>query len=194
MGTKGGAGRGCGSRGTCKRHMRAQITFSFMVSAVMFVGLFIYIISTVFGTINPHFTAAAKQESEAYAYMISTLLLSSPGQWEDGAANGTDWENHPKNATSLGLAAYPPSPGSGSSYHRLSLAKIGNMSSMTNGEIRALLGEGHLYSFCIGSAYTQDCGILDTTGQAFDGVTVTRYAVMENGTETMPVRIILEVL
>lgn len=164
---------------------RAQLTIGFMISAMMFVGLVLYTTSTVFNVINPYFNAAGNQESEAYAYMVSTLLLSDTGQWGNATWNGTDWENHPQEISSLGLA---------NSYYRLSLPKISNMSALSDAKIRSLLGEGHLYSFCIESVYAQDCGIMNKTGQAFDGMLVTRYAVVENGTQTIPARLVIEVL
>lgn len=170
-----------------------------MVSAVMFIGLVLYITSTISDIVSPHFTSAIKQESEAYAYVISSLLMSSPGYWENSSGNGTDWENHPQDTVSLGLASTEPiqtakTLGIASPYHRLSIPKISNMSAMTNGQIRSLLGENHVYSFCIGNAATQDCGILNRTGQVFTGAIVTRYAIVENGTQAIPARFIIEVL
>lgn len=181
--------QGNGSPNPVKRRVKAQITLSFIVSAGLFVGLVIYIASTIFTIASPYFTSAARQESEAYAYMASTLLLSSPGWWDNGTANGSDWENHPENTVQLGLA--DRSPRFGSSYHHLSTAKINNMSGMDDSRIRSLLGEGHLYSFCISRLEEQDCGVLNRTNQIFEGATVTRFAVLENGTAA---RMLIKVL
>jgi len=177
----------------------AQTTFAFMISAVMFIGLVLYITNTISNIISPHFTSAIRQESEAYAYVISSMLMSSPGYWNGSTGNGKDWENHPQDAVSLGLASAETiqtakTLGISSPYHRLSLSKINNMSAMANGQIRALLGENHIYSFCIGKVDTQDCGIMNRTGQVFTGAIVTRYAIVENGTQTIPARLIIEVL
>ena len=64
--------------------MKGQMIFEFMVAAVIFIGIVLYIIMYMSGSIGSFSSEAHSNFLETKAVQISELLVKSPGVWDDG--------------------------------------------------------------------------------------------------------------
>ena len=130
--------------------MRGQAIISFVISAVLFLFLVVYIVNSVMDSVNPVLLQAQEDERKVVAASVLSLLTTQEGAWTGGG----NWEAHTDGVTRLGLA---------SSYMILSEKKIAALEGLEAEEIRTLLGEDHNYAICIG----EDCILADVRTSDF---------------------------
>jgi len=153
--------------------MKGQVNIFFIISAAAFSALMVYVAVMLLNFSGPYFEGPRQDIQEMRAIQLSDMMLSTKGRWENATNAGDDWEAHPGQASSAGLA---------SSYHNLSSAKIAAFANLNESQIRDMYGNGSAYYFCIRETGARDCTILNSTSSSFQGKIVRRYAHYANRT------------
>lgn len=147
--------------------MKGQVNIFFIISAMAFSALLVYVAVMLLNFSGPYFAGPRQDIQEMRAIQLSDTILSTKGRWENATNAGDDWEAHPDQVSSAGLA---------SSYHNLSSAKITAFKTLNDSQIREMYGNDSSYSFCIRETGARDCTILNSTSSSFQGKIVRRYA------------------
>ena len=121
--------------------MRAQAVISFVISAVIFMFVLVYVVQSTIDWMNPLFLQYQENERKAVADSILSLLVTQPGAWSGGA----DWENNPSKVTRLGVS---------SDYMQLSTSKVSALSELEPEKVKSLFGPKYNYKICIGTGCT----------------------------------------
>ena len=149
--------------------MRGQVNFLFVFSAILFIGLIVYVVLVLLNFSDTYTTVPQQELQRMHALQLSDILISTTGKWENqiSGEQGEDWEAHPELVTSIGLA---------SSYHSLSQDKISALSGLPDSKLREIYGNNTGYSICIREPGSSGCNILGHTNNTVRGQMVTRYA------------------
>ena len=140
--------------------MKGQTIISFVISAVLFLFLIVYVVGSVMDSVNPVLLQSQEDEKKAIAVSVLGLLSTQAGAWE----GGSNWESHKGETTRLGLA---------SSYMILSETKISALKEMETETIQKLLGEDHNYAICVDGDCVRTTTIISQEEKFAEGTFVT---------------------
>lgn len=83
---------------------KAQINIEFVGGAIIFFTTLLFIMSSTFSVLPKYGEKSRLNELEITGWTLSKKLINSKGFWDNSTHNGTDWENHPSDVVSIGLA------------------------------------------------------------------------------------------
>jgi len=115
-----------------KESKRGQINIEFAGGAILFFVTLIFLLGTVLSNIPKHNRQAETNQLSLVSQSMTDKMINHKGAWNDAGSPRSDWEDHPGQLVSFGLAQ---------SYHRLAEDKIAAMQAdLDKYEVQTALG------------------------------------------------------